>query len=444
MKHFSATKLFSAAFMVLILASVASGFGYDSGEPLPNVSQLKVYDVTGISSTEKRTSGTLIHTGLNQTVTINQTQQRTYRFSFEVANRGASTWYLNSSDTMIHEPVNDGWSLEDVYYNITSNLFFGGNLSQNTLNWDTGQQGSLEVGEKLYAEYILQIPHIDQNKSQQFLVNDSNSSAGSRDFHRLKVNRLGKLNVTMHEPPNNTVYQVNRTFDVNATIECLEGKCGDVNATPRYNTTTSRSVIPSTESSPFYITGSASSGCSNMSAGETCRMLWGVNATGSEGSRYTIDVNASSSYSEIDEKNSSKSLVGLNSFILMGLDWETVDFGYIDPGEQDQRSKCTDYSNCSYDVVIENYSVPVDNLWVKGTDLISQEDSDYSIGISNMTYGLTNDISYEKPVSNSYTKVASDLSPGTVLSTFYWLDVPTGIITGQYTGQITFKANKSG
>lgn len=440
----SSTKILYTAFLTVILVSTVSGFGYDSGEPLPNVSQMKVYDVTGLSTTDKRTSGQLIHTGLNETIIINQTEQKTYRFSFEVANRGASTWYLNSSDTMIHEPVEDTWKLEDVYYNITSNLFFGGNLSQNTLNWDTEQQGSLEVGEKLYAEYIIQIPHIQQNESREFFVNDSDSFSGSQDFHRLKVNRLGRLNVTMHEPPNNTVYQVNRTFDVNATIECLEGRCGDVTATPRYNETSSRSVIQPAESSPFYITDSASEGCSNMISGEKCRVLWAVNATGSEGSRYTIDVNASSSYSEIEEQNSSKNLIGLNSFILMGLDWETIDFGYIDPGEQDQMSKCTDYSNCSYDVVIENYSVPVDNLWVKGTNIVSQEDSEYAIGISNMSYSLTNDISTEKPVEKSYTKVASDLSPGTVLSTFYWLDVPTGIITGQYTGQITFKANNSG
>ena len=444
MKRFSSAKILCTAFLAVILVSTASGFGYDAGEPLPNVSQLEVYDVTGLSTTDKRASGQLIHTGLNETVIINQTEQRTYRFTFEVANRGASTWYLNSSDTMIHEPVEDAWNLDDVYYNITSNLFFGGNLSQNTLNWDTGQQGSLGVGEKLYAEYIIQIPHIQKNTSQEFLVNDSDSFSGSRDLHRLKINRLGQLNVTMHEPPNNTVYQVNRTFEMNATVECLGGKCGDVNATPRYNETGSRAVMPSTESSPFYITDYASSGCSNMSSGEKCRMLWAVNATGSEGSRYTIDVNSSSTYSEVEEENSSKNLIGLNSFILMGLEWETIDFGYIDPGEQDQMSKCTDYSNCSYDVVIENYSVPVDNLWVKGTDLVSQEDSGYGIGISNMSYGLTNDISTEKPVENTYTKVASDLSPGTVLSTFYWLDVPTGIITGQYTGQITFKANNSG
>lgn len=432
-----------AAITLLSAVSLASGFGYDSGEPLPNITQYRVYDVTGLSTTEKRSSGELIHSGLNETVTINQQSPGEYRFSFRVTNEGASTWYLNSSDQMFHENVPDTWNRQQTYYNISTDTFFGGNLSDNRINWDTGQGGSVDVGENLYAEYIVEIPEQDYSLQQQFFVNDSDSGAGSRDFHRLEVTELGQIDVEMHEPPNNTVYQINKTFDVNATVTCTGGFCGDIYADARYNTSDSREIIPSSENTPFYTKNFFTGNCDGMTSGEECRAVWLVNATGEEGSRYTIDVNATSNYTEIPETTSNRSLVGLNSFILMGLTWNTTNFGYIDPGEEDKPGLCNIWSTCSYDVVIENYSIPVDDLWIKGSDLISQEDSSYNIGINNMSWSLQNDTSTSEPVQETYNHVASDLSPGTVLSTFYWLDAPTGIVQGQYTGQITFKANNS-
>lgn len=432
--------LFSAG-----LAAGVTGFGYDSGEPLPNVTDYRIYDVTGLSTTEKRNSGELVHQGLNETAILNHSSTSEYRFSFTVENDGASEWLINSSDEMEHRNVDNAWNLQEAYYNITSDLFFGGDLTDGNLVWDTSNQGSLEVGEQLEAEYILDLPAEDAELSQEFFVNDSKSGAGSRDYHNLRINELGELNVTMYEPPNNTVYQVNRTFDFNVSVGCSGGSCGDISMTPRYNTSSGKVPIPETENEPFYITNQAqSSNCDNLSAGEECWKQFLVNATGEEGDRFDVDVNTTSSYDKIGEEISNESLIGLNSFILMGLNWSQTDFGYIDPGQRDQPAECNVYSNCSYNIVIENYSIGVDNLWVKGSDLISEQDPSYNIPIQNVSYSLNNDIDDENHLDEEYSHVASDLEPGTVLSSFYWLDVPFGIVTGQYSGQLTFKANNTG
>ena len=446
MKSSLSIKILFLAVSVFLSLSAVSGFGYDAGEPLPNVTGMEIYNVTGLSTTEKRNSGELIYSGLNGTASINQTDPGNYRFSFEVTNQGASTWYLNSSDVMEHRNVNDAWPLEEVYYEISPDKYFGGGLSEGTVSWSTGDQTSLDVGESLYAEYIVNIPEETANYSQEFFVNDSTSRAGSRDSHKLEINHVGRLNVTMFEPPNNTVYQINKTFDVNATVECLEGLCGDVNSTPRYNTSSGMVPVPETISSPFYITRKVSSGCENLSAGEKCRLQWLINATGEEGENYLMDVNSSSAtYDVLNFSDSNDSLIGLNSFIVMGLNWTKIEFGYIDPGQQDAVARCNDpLQNCSYNVVVENYSVGIDNLWIKGTDLVSENNSDYRIGVTNMSYSLENNISTEKTITSTYSKVASNLDPGTILSTFYWLDMPQGLIEDWYTGQITFKANNTG
>ena len=420
-------------------------FGYDPGDPLPNVTDYRVFDVSGLSTSEKRDSGQLVHSGLNETVDIDKLSQGDYRFSFEVTNEGASTWQLTSQDELFHDNVPDTWTREQTYYNTSGSTFFGGNLSGNTINWDAGQGGSVDVGQKLYAEYIVEVPEQDYNLQQQFLVNDSESGAGSRDFHRLKVKDLGNLDVEIHEPPNNTVVQINKTFDINATATCSGGFCGDINADPRYNESGARTVIRTSTDDPFRVQNFFTGNCDDVSSGEKCRLVYLVNATGTEGSRFNLDVNVSSNYTKIPQASSNNSLVGLNSFILMGLNWSVTNFGYVEPGAVDQPAVCSVASFCpTYNVVIENYSIPVDALWVKGSDLISQENPAYEIGIGNVSYSLINDSTTSEPIRKSYRRVATDLAAGTILPTYYWLDVPTGIVQSQYSGQITFKANNSG
>jgi hypothetical protein len=115
---------------------------------LPNVTGYRVFDVSGLSTSEKRDSGQLVHSGLNETVNIDKLSQGDYRFSFTVINEGASTWQLTSQDELFHDNVPDTWTRKQTYYNASGSTFFGGNLSGNRINWDTSQGGSVDVGQE--------------------------------------------------------------------------------------------------------------------------------------------------------------------------------------------------------------------------------------------------------------------------------------------------------
>lgn len=441
--RFAALVVVAAAFSTS--SSAASTFGYEPGNPLPNVTSYRVFDVSGLSAPEKRTSGSLVHSGLNKTVGIDKLSSGSYRFSFGIENQGASTWSLAPEDQLFHDNVPNDWTRQQTYYNVSGETFFGGDFTNARINWDTSQGGSVDVGEKLHAQYIVSIPEEDYSLQQEFFVNDSDPGVGSNDLHRLEVTDLGNLGLELHEPPNRTVAQIDKNFDINATVRCSNGFCGDILANPRYNDSGSRRIIDSSSGDPFVLQEFYSGNCSNLKSGEKCRLVYLTNATGNEGSRFRIDVNASSNYTEIPDSSSNQSIIGLNSFILMGLNWSVTNFGYAPPGTENKPAVCMVKSICpTYNVIIENYSTSVDALWVKGSDLVSQENSDYEIGIRNVSYSLVNDSETSEPVKNSYRRVKTDLSSGTVLPTYYWLDVPRGIIQSQYSGQITFKANNSG
>ncbi|MFB6076785.1 MAG: hypothetical protein ABEK12_01490, partial [Candidatus Nanohaloarchaea archaeon] len=103
------------------------------------------------------------------------------------------------------------------------------------------------------------------------------------DYQAVDVAPAGTLNVTLLEPPNDTVVKQNDTFTMNASVTCEGGDCGSVTATPRYNATgdAAGTVIPQGSGTPFHTAGSNSETCdTDLTFAETCYANWTVNATG--------------------------------------------------------------------------------------------------------------------------------------------------------------------
>lgn len=432
-------------FLFLVSFSSASSFGTGVDEPLPNLTQISVYDVSGLSVSEKETGGSLVASGLNSTLTVNQEQtEREYRFSFEITNEGDSSWEINESDQLYHEGLNSSWNVNKIWYNISQD-YDGGDFSDGTLEWNTSQGGTLDPGETMYAKYLVDI-NLDNSElhSQYFLVNDTSNNTGSEDYHELDVNKLGTLDIALEDPPNDTVVTQNKTFIVNATVSCENGECGEVNASPRYNqSSTADTIIPESSGAPFHTVNQNVDTCSSdLKKDQSCQISWDVNATGDLESYRWIDVNASSSFNDVASVESTDHRVQINMAILINTSWDTTDFGLLDPGEQDQPAEGN--SNLSYNITIPEESNLVDNLWIKATDLTSQLQPDnYSIGAGNLSYSFEDDAGTASDISNSYQSIQSDITPGTVLNTFFWIDVPTGIYKGGYNGIMYFKANST-
>ena len=438
-------KILLTGIILLFLVSSASAesFGSTTGT-LPNVTQLEIYDVTDLSNTDKETEGTLEDSGLNKTFKITQSTQSQYRFSFKIVNDGDSDWDLATEDELFHDGLNDTWSVDKIWYNISQD-YDGGSFSNNKVSWDIDPGSTLNSGETMYAKYLVTV---DGNQTleydQRFEVNDTSADAGSFDEHELKTLKYGYIEVDILEPPNDTVLEQNNTFKLNGTAKCVEGRCGQVSLTSRYNTSSSAdTAIPQT-GEPFNTNKSNPSVCaSNLESNQRCSVEWFVNASGDIDTFHYLDVLAESNVSEVQENNSVDHLVQINNLLIFDLTWNNLDFGNLDPGAENRSA--IGNSDRSYNVSVSEDSEPVDEMWIRSTDLNSSDfPGEYAIFAENMSFSLQNNIGTETKLSNTYKLLKSSISPGTVFSTYYWIDVPFGIYNGEYSGTMYFKANSTG
>ncbi|MFT4868959.1 MAG: hypothetical protein ACI83Q_000575 [Colwellia polaris] len=419
-----------------------TGFSaYTAGDTAPrlNVTNIRVYNVTGLSSTDQKYEGAKIEEGLNKTFQTEQKDESaSFRFTFSIENTGTEDWSLASADTLKHSGIDTGWTVDDIWYNIDQE-YTGGSFSSGQVTWDT-EQGLLANGSAMNASYVTDTSLQDtQTYNQNFKVQDSSTNAEDTDLHILEAIKYGRLSAEIVTPPNNTLLTQDKIFNMTANLTCSNGDCGDVESQPRYNTTDGQSVLPGSGGTPFALQESATSSCT-LSSSEECTVEWRVNATGAMDTYHKLDANVYSlSYPEIPENSSERNKVEISIPIDFSLGWDTIDFGALNPGSENRSAEGN--QNEEYNITVSEDSRPIDNLWVKGEDLTSTENTNYSIGISNVSYSLENDISTEESLNKTYQHVVSDLSPGDILTTFYWIDVPYGMTEGGYNGTITFKAN---
>lgn len=432
--------------LVILVSSTgaAESFGTTEGT-LPNVTNIQIYDITGLSASQRETGGTLEAEGLNTTLEVRQeATTRDYRFEFNIVNNGNQDWTLESADEMFQNGLNNSWTVEKVWYNISSD-YDSGTFSSGRLDWNTTQGGTVSSGQELHAKYNVEVsPSTTWVYDQRFEVNDTSNGSGSFTEYEFRLVKIGDMSLTFNDPVNDTTVTQNKTFPVNATVSCNNGDCGKITSNARYNeSSTVDTLIPENSGTPFYTTSSNLKTCSNfLRTGENCTVTWDVNATGDLQTYHEIDVNVSSNFSEIASNNTEDRLVQINSAAIINLSWDTIDFGVIDPGTA--NTSAPGNNNLQYNITVPQNSNTIDNLWIKATNLTSQEWDRYIIRPTNLSYSLSNDVSTENQISDTYTLMDTQLSPGTVLNTFYWLDVPEGIVKGEYFGTIYFKANVTG
>ncbi|MFB6241457.1 MAG: hypothetical protein ABEJ36_01480 [Candidatus Nanosalina sp.] len=439
--------VFFLAVSLMVHAAAAVSFGDARTEAVPNVEELEVFEVTGLSDQQMRTEGELVEQGLNETFSIAFQEYGVYRFEFRIQNDGGENWTIRQEDILKHSGLNSTWTLEEAFYNISSPKF-GGNFTSGTIHWNTSLGGTLEVsGENstMEAAYIVNITSKKTYTYQEkFLVNDTSNNAGSYDYHDLKAVKLGFLNVSLVRPPNDTILQRNKSFNITAEAECVNGRCGEVNISARYNETGSsaNTLIPENSGLPFHTLEPNTRVCDGfLSRGEQCSENISTNATGSIDSSHLLDVNASSNYSEISINDSEGNEVTIESIVIMDLSWNTTRFGVADPGRQNVSAKGND--NLKYNITITEESNQADSLFVRATNLTSKVDPSYAIRPGNITLGFDQDSSGGFQLAYTFIEIMSDIDPGTVINTFYHLDVPTGMTAGDYNGSMIFKANST-
>ncbi len=251
------------------------------------------------------------------------------------------------------------------------------------------------------------------------------------------------LEANLNRPLDNTVVPWLRNFTVNATVFCRNGTCGTVNGTVRYNasgTYPDTNVSTNPGDPPFYTFDPNPQTCGSMSQNENCTLTWKINSTGSLGGFHEIGVLFFIPGYQV-ENHTQNSTVETGKILIMNLTFDTVDFGLLDPGDTEQPG--LNNSDNYYNVSIDPNSNDLDNLWINGSDLTGQAWPNYFIKPQNISWSFTDNPSTGSPLAYSYSLMDTDVKSGQNLTTYYWINVPYGIMTQNYAGQITIKANAS-
>jgi len=443
-KGFKASVFFTVILFFTVL-SVATTFGDTEEAPVPEVTDIELYDVSELSGEDRYTGGDLVDSGLNETFEVVQQEEiREYRYSFSIENTGDESWEIDEEDELFHNGLNETWSVDRIWYEIEEEKE-AGTFEDGEVNWDTSEGGVLEPEEVMNAQYVVET---DVERShlleQRFLANVTSEETGSEDFQELDVTKLGFLNVDIDQPVDDTTLPADRTFTLNGTLSCDEGECGEVESAPRYNESDAPdTVIPEESGEPFHTEDGNTEECV-LGHEEECDLEWSVNATGETESYHLLDIESSSEFEDIEDESSDEREVQINLVIMMDLEWDVVDFGLLDPGEENRSALGNEDE--IYNITVGEDANAIDDLWVKSTDLQSEEDDSYSIEAGNISQSFENDpdnLSTSDRLTNTYRSIKSDISPGTVLTSYFWIDVPQGIIRGEYSGTMSFKANST-
>lgn len=457
MKKHLKNLLILASILITLVVGVAGSttFGSTSGNPQPVLQEINIHDVTELQDPEDGEN-------LEDTITPSSTtekrlearqenQTRKYRYDFVIKNEGDQDWNIEGQDILKHDNISTSWSIdltdgdENIWYQIEGGTKRrGGTINTDKLEWNTSQQGTLQPGEQLNASYIFETTQTTTKltENQYFraeTIIDGENNTGSEDTHETEILKIGDLNLTIQEPPEETRVQSNKTFVINGTVSCENGECGNITTSPRYNETSSTmTTIPETTGGkPFYTINSNQRECNQLT--NSCTVQWDVNATGALDTKHELDLLSESTFSEIQNQESENRTVSLEYFLIVSDNRENTTFGAVDVNS----SKNPAHGNLEeppHQITVDSYSQPVDELYLKASNLTSYYIDGYHISPENISYSFQNDTSTRKSMNSSLEIIKTGIQPGTTLDLFYWLHVPPGKVQDYYNGTATFAA----
>ncbi|MBN2102326.1 MAG: hypothetical protein JW716_05650, partial [Candidatus Aenigmarchaeota archaeon] len=267
------------------------------------------------------------------------------------------------------------------------------------------------------------------------------------------------LSVTLETPPTilgdgNATEDIgylvgkDRYFIVNATAICHDDNCGIVNAALRYNYTSADpdTNIPVSYSTmhPFFTDdGTNPRTCSsNLLINENCTVSFRVNASGSLNSLWKIDVQFTSSATAPNATDNASIQIG--RVLVMDITFDSIDFGSLDPNTTGNVAPGNALG--SYVISVDNNSNDISGgIWKMGTDLANASLPNV-IGVTNMTMCTVDNYAgcnsgNRVNITYSILQNQNYVNSGTNVTSYFWIDIPSGIYAGEYAGTIYIKSN---
>jgi len=416
----------------------------------PTISSIKMYNVTDKGDEHTDTSE-LITDSLNTTIDLEQDMK--YRFDVNIS--VDSNWTLGPDDEISIKGLNRSWEINnetDIWIsNQTGSSWSGGNFTDGKIIFNMSKEGYVTEERNLTFHFIINSTgKLDERQIHIFI---NNTGAESEDYSTYHSHNP-ELKVELITPADNTIIGQNKTVIVNASCRCNTSFCGTIIGFLRYNgtATTPDTEVPDTDSKPMYVMeGSNPDSCSDISEGEYCNISYELNMTGDLRDSYEIDVEFKAE--NADNNDTTDSTVSIEVVLIIGLGYNEVNFGIQDPGT---GMVAGTNNTIGYNITVDNESNNIENLWVKSTNLTHEDNimgpngtGVYRITTDSVLWSLGTD-PYPDPsvynLSEDYQRVNKDMSEvksGTNETLYFWVDIPGGILSGNYFGTLTIMANQS-
>jgi len=261
-----------------------------------------------------------------------------------------------------------------------------------------------------------------------------------------------------------------RNLTVNATVKCINGACGTVNATLQYsNQTIAYTTIPEMSGTPFHINDGTQNPktCGSMNQNDECNISWVINATGPLKSLWNLSVLFEGTQSE--DNRTQNATIEIDHIIITTISPGSISTWYDPPNDGDTNYNSqaaanwldpgTDGAEASTAVTVSlsEYSSDANGgIWILGANLTSIKPSNYEIPAYNMSGCTGNLTDYPTPNSASaclsnpanelqehYTQFDTDLKSGESKQFVLFLDIPFGTSSqvDGYKGTIWIKVN---
>jgi hypothetical protein len=254
----------------------------------------------------------------------------------------------------------------------------------------------------------------------------------------------GWLNATLVSPTGTNSQPQNQVFSLNASVACVGNAgdtCGSVNGTARYNATTAN---PDTAlqgnnvyATPFYAVQANPLACGVMnSSSPACNVAWTVNATGSVGSGYKLDVNVTSNATSVASNKTDYTTINIIApalSITISDALADVKFGSaLVPGTTDNPA--LNNSDNAYNITCEyqggscNVSIKANANMLSGANVLAA---------GNVSWNQVNSPAAKKPLTLSYNVINATLPHLGTQPLYFWIDVPAGQPFGTYASNFT-------
>lgn len=417
------------------------------GFPEIEIGQISIVDVTGEEN--QRENGELqdedpedfdLQDSPEQLEIEQEERNVNYRFEFKVENTGDSTYRVSETETLKHQGINESWKLEDIYIEINDEIIEGGGKTNTDISWD--KDGEINPGEQANFQYIIETDTTQSTNYQpDFIIESTDQDTNLVNNHEIDKTKYGFLETQLIEPPEEFTASEGSSFTIEAETTCLEGECGEITKTSRYNETGTEPNTPipqDEENQPVYTTDTNPETCGiELTNEEICQIQWNVEVTGDTEETVIIDALAESNLDEVETRSKETSIFTIRDSLILDLEFEEINFGTVSPGKDDQEAE---QNNLGYNISIPESGLNPQEVRVQSTHLNNSIADEYSIGVGNLSFSLEQDPENSKQMSTQQKLLTDDINPGDTQQTYYWLNIPTGITADTYTGVATFEA----